>query len=269
MVGRKQHAGLAGAVWRFLAPACLILLVILGLHSTVYGQNAVNGGVRSVPSNEVGASPPPGICNRTRQARDAIVARISTAANCAQVTAARMARLRGTLRLRNARLGSPQAGDFAGLPKLKQINLEGNQLSSLPSDAFAGLSSLDRLDLQGNQLSSLPDGVFAGLSPLPVLLPYKNAVGPLLLTVSLEKVGDSGFSATAPAGAPFAITLPVIVTNLALPAQERLEENPQPLIENSAITPRPNGYLQFDPTCSSSLDQRQLWRRSGRYSLCF
>ena len=30
--------------------------------------------------------------------------------------------------------------------------------------------------------------------------------------------------------------------HLALPAQERLEENPQPLIQNSAITPIPNGY---------------------------
>ena len=269
MVGRKQHAGLAGAVRRFLAPACLILLVILGLHSTVYGQNAVNGGVRSVPSNEVGASPPPGICNRTRQARDAIAARILTAANCAQVTTARMVRLRGFLHLRNTRLGSPRAGDFAGLAKLKEINLEGKQLSSLPSGAFAGLSSLDRLGLQGNQLSSQPDGVFAGLSPLPVLLPYKNAVGPLLLTISLEKTGNSGFKATVPAGAPFAITLPVIDTNLALPAQERLEENPQPLIQDSAITPIPNGYLPFNPTCSSSLDQRQLWRRSGRYRLCF
>ena len=248
MASREQHAGLAGAVRRFLTSACLIFLVVLGLHSTVYGQNAVNGGVRSVPSNEVGASPPPGICIRTKQARDAIVARISTAANCAQVTTTRMVRLRGFLRLRNTRLGSPRAGDFAGLAKLKEINLEDKQLSSLPSGVFAGLSSLDRLDLQGNHLSSQPDGVFAGLpplSPLPVLLRYKNAVGPLLLSVSLEKAGDSGFKATVPAGTPFVTTLPAIITNLALPAQGGLEENPQPLIQNLSIRPIPNDYLRF------------------------
>ena len=241
MVSCELHAGLAGAVRRFLASACLIFLVILGLHSTVYGQNAVNGGIRSVHSNEVGATPP-GICIRSMQARDAIVARISTAANCAQVTTARMARLRVFLRLRNTQLGSLQAGDFAGLAKPKEINLGGNPLSSLPSGANAGLSSQDRLNLQGNQLSSPPEGVFAGLSPLSVLLLHKNAVGPLLLFVSLEKSGDSGFKATVPSGAPFATTLPAIVTNLALPVQGGLEENFQPLIQNSSITSIPNGY---------------------------
>ena len=64
----------------------------------------------------------------------------------------------------------------------------------------ARLSSLDRLKLQGNQLSSLPEGVFAGLLlSLSVLLLYKNALGPLPLSVSLEKAGDSGFKATVPA----------------------------------------------------------------------
>ena len=211
---------------RFLASACLIFHVIPGCTVPVYGQNAVNGGVRSVPSNEVGATPPPGICIRSMQARDAIVARISTAANCAQVTTARMARLRVFLRLRNTQLGSLQAGDFAGLAKPKEINLGGNPLSSLPSSANAGLSSQDRLNLQGNQLSSPPEGVFAGLSPLSVLLLHKNAVGPLLLFVSLEKSGDSGFKATVPSGAPFATTLPAIVTNLALPVQGGLGRKP-------------------------------------------
>ena len=106
-----------------------------------------------------------------------------------------------------------------------------------------GAGGCPRLNLRGNQLSSPPEGVFAGLSPLSVLIaPQKRRGVPLLLFVSLEKSGDSGFKATVPSGAPFATTLPAIVTNLALPVQGGLEENLQPLIQNSSITSIPNGY---------------------------
>ena len=163
----KPSAGhLAGAVRRFLASASLAFLVILGLHGTVYGQDEVNGGVRSVLQNEASATPRLGICDRTKQVRDAIVAKIAGVGNCTQVTDAHMAKIKGPLRLENTQISSLQAGDFAGLPNLRVIHLHGNRLSSLPPDVFDGLSSLEELELYGNQLSTLPSNVFDGLSSL-------------------------------------------------------------------------------------------------------
>ena len=62
-------------------------------------------------------------------------------------------------------------------------------------------------------MTTLPDGLFEGLSALRFLEVQDNSVNPMVLTVSLEKVGDNEFKATAPAGAPFTMTLPVSVAN--------------------------------------------------------
>ena len=119
------------------------------------------------------------------------------------------------LDLRANRLSSLPSDVFDGLSSLEGLLLDRNQLTltGLPSDVFEGLSSLEMLNLQHNRLSSLPDGVFEGLSSLEWLLLYENPVDPMPLTVSLEKVGDSGFKATVLAGAPFTMTFPVGVTN--------------------------------------------------------
>ena len=122
--------------------------------------------VASPPSNEASATPRLGICDRTKQVRDAIVAKIAGVGNCTQVTDAHMAKIKGRLRLENTKISSLQAGDFAGLPNLRVIHLHGNRLSSLPPDVFDGLSSLEELDLRANRLTTLPSDVFDGLSSL-------------------------------------------------------------------------------------------------------
>ncbi len=110
-------------------------------------------------------------------------------------------------------LSSLPAGLFDNLTALTWLGLGGNQLSSLPAGIFDGLTALTWLSLSGNQLSSFPAGVFDGLTALTWLSLSGNSVSPLLLTVSLEKVGTEQFKAAAPAGAPFSMVLPISVSN--------------------------------------------------------
>ena len=115
--------------------------------------------------------------------------------------------------LRNNRLTSLSADVFSNLSSLQYLYLDDNQLTSLPAEVFSGPSSLTQLLLNNNKLTSLPAGVFRGLSTPTTLWLHENTVDPLLLTVSLEKVGEGQFKAIVPTGAPFDIVLPLLVTD--------------------------------------------------------
>ena len=154
-----------------------------------------------------------GICDRTSQVRDAIVAAVSDVSTCGEVTEAHLATGITNLFLNGQSITALQAGDFAGLTSLTELRLYDNQLTTLPADLFDDLTALTTLYLNGNQLSSLPDSLFSGLSSLATLYLYGNSVDPLSLTVSLEKVGTDQIKAVAPVGAPFEIVLPLSVTN--------------------------------------------------------
>ena len=117
------------------------------------------------------------------------------------------------LYLSYTQLSSLPDGIFAGLTRLEDLFLNNTQLSSLPDGIFAGLTRLEDLFLNNTQLNSLPDGIFAGLGALTNLNLSFNPVNPLPIPLSLEKVGDSGFKAVAPTGAPFELVLPITVTN--------------------------------------------------------
>ena len=141
------------------------------------------------------------------------------------------------LNLSNTQLSSLPSGVFAGLTALETLLLDNNpQLSSLPSGVFAGLTALTQLNLNSNQLSSLPDGIFAGLTALTQLDLGSNAVDPLPMPVSLEKVGDSGFKAVAPTGAPFALVLPVTVANGAIEGGATTVTIPLGAVESASVT---------------------------------
>ena len=116
------------------------------------------------------------------------------------------------LNLSHNSLDSLSANTFSDLSSLTGLDLGNNQLSSLPAGIFSGLSSLNWLSLSSNQLSSLPDGIFSSLSTLNSLYLGDNTVD-LSIAVSLAKVGETQFKATAPTGAPFNIVLPITVTN--------------------------------------------------------
>ncbi len=119
-----------------------------------------------------------------------------------------------TLYLNSNRLTSLPAGIFDGLTELRDLHLSDNALTSLPAGIFDGLTELRLIWLRGNALTSLPAGIFDGLTePLIELVLSGNAVDPLPLFVSLEKVGTNQFKAVAPSGVPFDIVLPLTITN--------------------------------------------------------
>ena len=138
--------------------------------------------------------------------------------------------------LHNNRLASLPQDVFSGLSKLLYLYLHGNQLTSLPAGVFSGLSSLQQLLLNGNQLSVLPAGIFRGLTGLTMLRLQGNSVDPMPLTVSLEKVGANQFKATAPAGAPFTIILPISVANGSISGGATTLTIPQGEVESASLT---------------------------------
>ena len=107
-----------------------------------------------------------GICARTPEVRDAILARLSHN-DCSAVTRPELAGIDGSLDLASKSITSLRYGDFSGLSGLTgSLGLDGNELKSLPAGVFSGLSSLSSLRLWSNALTSLPEGVFSGLSSL-------------------------------------------------------------------------------------------------------
>ena len=110
-----------------------------------------------------------GICGRTDAVRDALMALVPDASGCADVTAAHLAAITGTLDLSGQNITALAAGDFAGLTALETLFLLNNELTTLPDDVFDGLTALMVLDLFNNDLTALPDDVFAGLTSLTEL----------------------------------------------------------------------------------------------------
>ena len=128
----------------------------------------VGGNGRPVTSNAV--TPTPGICDRTPQVRDAIVAEVPGVADCAHVKLAHLAAIR---RLDDHGVGTIEKGieslrvnDFAGLTNLDTLNLGVNELTELPTGVFAGLTNLVTLHLSDNRLTEVHAGEFAGLTKL-------------------------------------------------------------------------------------------------------
>ncbi len=85
-------------------------------------------------------------------------------------------------------------------------------------------------------LGSLPDGIFEGLTALTELRLGGNTTNPMLLTVSLEKVGDNQFKAVASIGAPFAIVLPVSATNGSISGDATTLTISKGSVESDAVT---------------------------------
>ena len=127
-------------------------------------------------------------------------------------------------------------GIFDQLTKLTTLVLASDQLTSLPDGIFDRLPQLTTLRLSRTQLASLPDGLFSGLSLLTSLNLSGNAVDPLPLTVSLEKVGNGQFKAVAPTGAPFDIVLPLTVVNGSINGGVTTTTIPKGSVESGTLT---------------------------------
>ena len=129
-----------------------------------------------------------GVSDRTPEVRDAIVAAVPSVTDAANVTTAHLAAITA-LDLRNEGITTLKAGDFSGLTVLTSLNLYGNMLSSLPDGIFSELTSLTSLRLGGNNTD-----------PMPII-------------VSLEQVSSNQYRVVIPTGAPFDVSVPIVITD--------------------------------------------------------
>ena len=135
-----------------------------------------------VPSSTVLAQSS-GICNRTQEVQDAILAKLSDVSDCANVTDSHLAGITGDLTLSNKSISALKTGDFQGL------------------------SDLEQLYLNNNSLSDLPDGIFEGLESLDTLWLNFNTGSPFSLTMTLEQEGSNSVVVKVAEGAPFDMQL--------------------------------------------------------------
>ena len=157
----------------------LILATLLMIFGTQIGVDAQEEDT----TNEILA-----VSDRTVQVRDAIVAAVSGVTDAANVTETHLA-------------------------AITSLSLRSKGITSLKSSDFSGMSGLTNINLYGNQLSSLPDGIFDGLTALTQLRLGGNTVDPILISVSLEETGTNAYKVSIPTGAPFAITVSIVLTD--------------------------------------------------------
>ena len=149
----------------------------MGKHFKVRVAFQDNTGFDEARTSKLYPARTGGICARTEQVHDAIVA-ATAATTCANVTATHLAGL-GILDVRNQSISRLQSDDFAGLTALNQLTLRNNALRGLPAGLFSGLTTLEDLNLSDNALSSLPANIFAGLTALADLNLSDNALSSL------------------------------------------------------------------------------------------
>ena len=140
---------------------------------------AVNTSGESTAVESDPVTPTPGICDRTQQVQDGILAEVSGADACNEVTVADLAGI-GGLVLDGESITSLEEGDFAGLTGLTLLDLQDNQVGALPANLFSGLTSLQRLDLFHAGVTSLPADAFSGLTALTKInLSNNSSIGSL------------------------------------------------------------------------------------------
>ena len=140
---------------------------------------AVVAASMSIPPSSTVLAQSSGICERTQEVRDAILAKLSDVSDCANVTDSHLAGITGDLTLSDKSISALKTGDFQGLSGLEQLYLDTNNLSDLPDGIFEGLESLDTLWLNFNTGS------------------------PFSLTMTLEQEGSNSVVVRVAEGAPF------------------------------------------------------------------
>ena len=181
-----------------------------------------------------------GICDRTPQVQTALVAAISGAGTCAEVTPTQLAALTSSLDLSydatalttplasSPAISTLKTGDFADLGKITGLNLRDNQLTTVPASIFAPLSKMTSLDLRGNEFRSLPGGIFSGLTTALTILDLSGQFSndpnttdidnfnvPLELSLDNTPGPNRVATVTLSTGAPVALTVNLGLTGQA------------------------------------------------------
>ena len=122
---------------------------------------------------EVVTARPTGICDRTQQVQDAIIAKLNEGldtpevTDCAEVTAEDLSGITGRMVLSIQEIPVLKSGDFEGLSNLDDLQLIDSGLETLPEDVFDGLTSLTHLFIiENDDLEELPEDIFDGLTRL-------------------------------------------------------------------------------------------------------
>ena len=153
---------------RVKPPRILLALAAVLLASALFAADH-----RGVVAQQVD-----GICGRTTAVQTALLAAISGASICEEVTPAQLSAV-VSLDLASKDIASLQAGDFAGLSGVTSINLSSNRINSLPTGLFTGTPDLEELNLSGNQLTTFPAGLFASKPELKRLDLGSNRISSL------------------------------------------------------------------------------------------
>ena len=135
-----------------------VLLLIIGLGSGVTRPLAENVVAQTI-----------GICDRTEEVADAVVAEVQNSraeATCADITEDELGSIDGPLSISPPVL---QSGDFAGLTSLTELEITGRDLVLLRSDTFAGLGNLETLEVKSPSLTTIHSGAFDGLASAKTL----------------------------------------------------------------------------------------------------
>ena len=141
-----------------------------------------NARIRFLDANVDGRTPAAmgGICDRTRELREALVSLASGVASCADMDAAALAALPASLDLSNRGIAALKPGDFAGLGHVTSLNLRQNELADLTPGVLDPLTALTGLGVNNNQIARLPPGVFDPLSTLTRLELSANEIAVLV-----------------------------------------------------------------------------------------
>ena len=98
----------------------------------------------------------PGICSRTQQAQDAILAVLPDVSDCANVSTSDLASITGTLDLSGQEIDTLHHEDLNGLTAVRVVDLSDNDLDLIPPDLFNETTSLEEMLVNDNALTRLP-----------------------------------------------------------------------------------------------------------------
>ena len=173
-----------------------------------------------------------GICDRTPMIQPALVAAISGASSCAEVSQSLLEAVTTNLDLSNIGLTTLRRNDFKHLTGLATLDLSDNRLTeaalSIPSFVDTGFTGLD---LSGNEISSLPDNFFNNFEPEFVNLAFldlsdqfgndnndNNDIDSFPFFVSLSLMGNRA-TVRASTSVPADLRVPLQITGATSPPE--------------------------------------------------
>ena len=113
-------------------------------------------------------------CSNDNTLADILVAQITDAASCFELTASSLAGITTSVDVGGQSIGSFPATLTQALTGIDVLQLDNNNLIAIPAGAFANLDNLTVLDVYSNDLTAIPAGVYSNLPNLETLYLFDN-----------------------------------------------------------------------------------------------